>query len=53
MSAAEAPEILAKYDIANELGRGAFSVVKLGTSKKTKEKVAIKIIDKKKCWSRV
>jgi len=47
MSAAEAPEILAKYDIANELGRGAFSVVKLGTSKKTKEKVAIKIIDKK------
>eukprot|EP01088_Endostelium_zonatum_P006526 TRINITY_DN18661_c0_g1_i1.p1 TRINITY_DN18661_c0_g1~~TRINITY_DN18661_c0_g1_i1.p1 ORF type:complete len:306 (-),score=75.46 TRINITY_DN18661_c0_g1_i1:126-1043(-) len=44
---AEAAEVTAKYDIGNELGRGAFSVVKLGTVKKSKDKVAIKIIDKK------
>eukprot|EP01089_Gocevia_fonbrunei_P001934 TRINITY_DN1187_c0_g1_i1.p1 TRINITY_DN1187_c0_g1~~TRINITY_DN1187_c0_g1_i1.p1 ORF type:complete len:309 (-),score=95.33 TRINITY_DN1187_c0_g1_i1:82-1008(-) len=44
---AEAPQLTAKYEVKNELGRGAFSVVKLGVNKKTKEKVAIKIIDKK------
>jgi len=35
-----------KYEIGQELGRGAFSVVKLGTNKKTKEKVAVKVIDR-------
>ncbi len=33
------PEVLDKYEIKKELGRGAFSVVKLGVNKKTKEKV--------------
>jgi serine/threonine protein kinase len=35
-----------KYEIGKELGRGAFSIVKLGVNRKTKEKVAIKVIDK-------
>jgi len=35
------------YDIKEDLGKGAFSVVKLGINKKTGEKVAIKVIDKK------
>jgi len=35
------------YDIEQDLGKGAFSVVKRATHKKTGEKVAIKIIDKK------
>jgi calcium/calmodulin-dependent protein kinase I len=34
------------YEIKHELGKGAFSVVKLGVNKKTGEKVAIKVIDK-------
>jgi len=44
---AESVELTSKYDLGAELGRGAFSTVKLATSKKTKEKVAVKIIDKK------
>lgn len=35
------------YEIKDDLGKGAFSVVKLGINKKTGEKVAIKVIDKK------
>jgi len=35
-----------KYEVKKEIGRGAFSVVKLGVNKKTKEKIAIKIIDR-------
>jgi len=35
------------YDIKDELGKGAFSVVKLAIHKTTGEKVAVKIIDKK------
>jgi len=35
------------YDIGEELGRGAFSIVKLATSKKDGSKWAVKIIDKK------
>jgi len=35
------------YDIKDELGRGAFSIVKLAVHKKTGEKFAVKIIDKK------
>jgi len=42
----EADVLTKKYDVAQELGRGAFSVVKLGINKKTKERVAIKIIDR-------
>lgn len=34
------------YDLKDELGKGAFSVVKLAVNKKTNEKVAVKIIDK-------
>ena len=32
-------------------GAGSFSVVKLGASKKTGKKVALKIIDKMKYWN--
>jgi len=35
------------YTIGEEIGRGGFSIVKRGTSKETKEPVAIKIIEKK------
>jgi len=35
------------YDIKDELGKGAFSVVFLAVNKKTGEKVAVKTIDKK------
>jgi len=42
----EADALTKKYEIKKELGRGAFSVVKLGVNKKTKEKVAIKIINR-------
>jgi len=35
------------YNFEKELGKGAFSVVKLGVNKQTKEEVAIKIIEKK------
>eukprot|EP01103_Thecamoeba_quadrilineata_P019181 TRINITY_DN7660_c0_g1_i1.p1 TRINITY_DN7660_c0_g1~~TRINITY_DN7660_c0_g1_i1.p1 ORF type:complete len:304 (+),score=56.07 TRINITY_DN7660_c0_g1_i1:23-934(+) len=34
------------YSLKEEIGRGAFSVVRLGVHKKTGEKVAVKIIDK-------
>jgi len=35
------------YDVKEELGRGAFSIVKLAIHKKTGQKYAVKIIDKK------
>ena len=38
--------VLTEYEIKGILGRGTFSKVKLGVNKMTKEKVAIKIIDK-------
>jgi serine/threonine protein kinase len=37
----------AKYDILDEVGRGAFSIVKKARSKKDGEEVAIKFIEKK------
>jgi len=37
------------YDIKDELGKGAFSIVKLGINKKNGDKVAVKIIDKSQC----
>jgi hypothetical protein len=40
--------ILEIYDITEELGSGSFSSVKLGINKKTKEKVAVKIMYKNK-----
>ena len=40
--------VLSNYEIKYILGQGTFSKVKLGINKKTNEKVAIKIIDKKK-----
>jgi len=42
----EADALTSKYDVGDELGRGAFSVVKVGTNRKTKDRVAIKIIDR-------
>jgi len=39
-------DITTLYELGPELGRGEFSTVVLGTDKKTKEKVAIKIIEK-------
>jgi len=39
------------YSIGDELGKGQFGVVKLGTNLKTKEIVAIKVLDKKEIKS--
>ena len=41
-------DFLSEYNIKETIGKGTFSVVKLGINKKTKEKVAIKILKKKK-----
>eukprot|EP00759_Apiculatamorpha_spiralis_P042337 PhF_6_TR40464/c0_g1_i5/m.60472/K06641/CHK2; serine/threonine-protein kinase Chk2 len=41
-------EIFKYYSITRDLGSGNFAVVKMGTCLKTGEKVAVKIIDKKK-----
>lgn len=35
------------YDIGEEIGRGTFSIVKVGIHKETQKKVALKFIDKK------
>jgi calcium/calmodulin-dependent protein kinase I len=40
-------DISDKYEIGEELGKGAFSIVKIGINKETGEKFAIKIINKK------
>ena len=37
-----------KYEIFGELGKGAYGVVRMGVEKKTSEKIAIKIYEKKK-----
>lgn len=42
-----ANSVEANYDILDEIGRGAFSIVKKARSKKTNEEVAIKFIEKK------
>ena len=39
-------DIESLYEFGPELGRGEFSVVIIGTDKKTGEEVAIKVIDK-------
>ena len=41
-------KILADYKIISELGEGTFGFVKLAKVKATGEKVAIKILEKKK-----
>ena len=41
-------DILSDYNLRGIIGKGTFSVVKLGEHKKTKEKVAIKILQKNK-----
>ena len=41
-------DILSEYDIKGVIGKGTFSVVRLGENKLTKEKVAIKIMEKNK-----
>ena len=41
-------DFLSDYEIKETIGKGTFSVVKLGINKITKEKVAIKILKKKK-----
>ena len=41
-------DYLSDYQIKETIGKGTFSVVKLGINKTTKEKVAIKILKKKK-----
>ena len=41
-------DVLQNFEILSFLGQGTFSVVKLGQDKKTKEKVAIKFLEKKK-----
>ena len=39
-------EFISKYETKETIGKGIFSVVKLGINRKTKEKVAIKILEK-------
>ena len=41
-------DFLSDFSIQETIGKGTFSIVKLGINKKTKEKVAIKILKKKK-----
>ena len=42
------PDDLQEYNIEDIIGSGTFSTVRIGINKKTKEKVAIKILDKSK-----
>ena len=41
-------DFLSDYNIKETIGKGTFSIVKLGINKATEEKVAIKILKKKK-----
>lgn len=41
-------EELKKYEIFGELGKGAYGLVRMGVNKKTNEKIAIKIYEKKR-----
>lgn len=41
-------EELAHYDIYGELGKGAYGLVRMGMDKRTNEKIAIKIYEKKR-----
>ncbi len=44
----EEEEIFSKYETKQPIGKGTFSTVKLGINKETREKVAIKILEKSK-----
>jgi serine/threonine protein kinase len=44
-------EISQHFMIGAEIGKGNFSTVHVGHNKRTKEKVAIKIINKKRFWN--
>ena len=44
--------IFKDYSIKGIIGEGTFSIVKLGINRKTGEKVAIKVLDKKKILSK-
>ena len=48
MSEIEENEILLKYETKDIIGKGTFSIVKLGINKETNKKVAIKILEKEK-----
>ena len=49
--ATEYSNILDLYDLTEDLGSGSFSIVKLAVNKVTKEKVAVKIMEKQKMSS--
>ena len=42
--------ILKKYELKEQIGEGTFSIVRLGINNETKEKVAIKILEKSKIY---
>ncbi len=44
---------LSNYEIKETIGKGTFSIVKLGINKITNEKVAIKILKKKKIKKKI
>ena len=44
----EEKDLLSEYNIMGIIGKGTFSIVKLGENKLTKEKVAIKILQKRR-----
>jgi len=46
-TAEKVPTVFENYDVGEEIGRGAFSVVKRAVQRKTKEECAIKFIEKK------
>jgi MAP/microtubule affinity-regulating kinase len=39
---------MAHYEIFGELGKGAYGIVRMGVDKRTNEKIAIKIYEKKR-----
>ena len=52
LSGSNKVDFLSDYNIKGIIGKGTFSIVKLGEHKKTKEKVAIKIMQKNKILSK-
>ncbi len=39
---------MSNYQVYDELGKGAYGIVKMGVDKKTSEKVAVKIYEKRR-----